>query len=506
MFRITNRMMYNNTLYNTFRNNQGLLTAQDQLSSGKRINKPSDDPIGMMEVLKLRTVIGQKDQYLRVIGNADATLSAADSIIGQVHDELKTAKELAIQAANGTSDATTRATTAQRIDSMISQMIQYGNTRVGGNYIFAGATTDQPAIDANGAYGGSGKEWTATIMENVTVPVSAKASDFLTGDLDPAVTAATPLAALNNGAGVPAGTFTVTGRNGTVYGPVDTTAMTTVGQVVAAISALAPQLTAAISADGTALTITDATTAPTAPLTITDGGAGTATALGIVGSRSTSVFTGSDVNPSVVGGTQVADLFAGTGMNLDDFKVVNGGASATVTFSGAEVTVTDVINTVNAALAGVNATIAINASGRTLDITSTDPATVAYAIDVNNGRTADLLGVGGGRNALPTLRILSAALKANDTQAILGSIDLLDSVMKTSNAIRGSVGARANQVIQTRDTVEASKFDNTKTKSFIEDADYLQAASELAMLQTAYQATLKSSASILQPTLMDFVR
>ncbi|MBF0170576.1 MAG: flagellar hook-associated protein FlgL [Nitrospinae bacterium] len=508
MYRITNRMMYDNTLYNTFRNNQGLLASQEQLSSGKRINKPSDDPIGMMEVLKLRTVIGRQDQYIRVMGNADATLSAADSILGLAHDELKTGKELAIQAANATSDSVTRATTARRIDSMIEQMTQYGNTRVGQNYLFSGASTSSVAVTPNGEYGGSGLDWALEINQNSTVPVSTKASDFLTADMNPAASGATTLASLNNGAGVPAGTFTVTDRAGNGVA-VNTAAMTTLNDVVNAINAGGTNVTASLSTDGTALVLTDVTASPTLPISVVDGGAGTAQGLGIAGVRSTSVFIGSDINPAVTDATPLASLYGGQGLPLDPFRVVNGGASATITFVPAPTTVGALRVSVNnqLAAAGVNATITIEPTAqRRLTITSTNPATVAFVAEVAGGQTAELMGLGGGRNIIPTLKTLSAALKANDTSAILGSIDLLDSVMNNTNAVRGSVGARANQVIQTRDSVEASKLDNTKTKSFVEDADFLKAASELAMLQTAYQATLKSSASIIQPTLMDFVR
>ena len=78
--------------------------------------------------------------------------------------------------------------------------------------------------------------------------------------------------------------------------------------------------------------------------------------------------------------------------------------------------------------------------------------------------------------------------------------------MENTSAVRGMVGARSNQVSAMRQTVDQSKYENTKLMSFAEDADFLKAASELSMLQTAYQATLKSSGSIIQPSLMDFLR
>ncbi|MBI5816295.1 MAG: flagellar hook-associated protein FlgL [Nitrospinae bacterium] len=509
MFRITNRMMYNSTLFNAFRNNAGMMAAQEQLSSGKRINRPSDDPIGMMEVLQFRTNIGKTDQYLRVMDNADSYLNTADSITGSAHDQLKSAKELALQQSGGVANAQTRINAATTIDAMIQQMIQYGNTRVGDRYIFSGQRSDQQAIDANGNYVGSQKDLRAEINVGTTIPISVKASEFLTADMSPAmsnVAGATTLASLNGGTGVPGGTFTITNRLG-ASAVVDTTAgpITDVNGLLAAINATGLNVTASLSADGSALVLTDNNANPIQALSITDGGAGTARALGIEGSRNTSVFTGTDLNPNVTGTTLLSSLYGGTGLPLDDIKLFNGGASATMSFAGAT-TVQDVLNAINAAGAGINLTASISASGNRLSITSTNPLTVAYATDTGSGKTADMLGVGGGRNIIPVLQMFSAALKANDTSAILGAVGLLDSTMENTNSVRGTVGARANQVVSTREAVDQSKYDNTKLKSQVEDADFLQAASELAMLQTAYQATLKSSSSIVQPSLLDFLR
>ncbi len=503
MFRITNRMMYNNTLVNAFRNNQGLLAAQEQISSGKRINRPSDDPTGMMEVLQLRTRIGKSEQYLKIMDTAEASLNTADTTIGTIGDELKSAKELAIQQANGTADGTTRANIAQRIDNMVESMVQYGNTTVGGKYIFSGLKSESPAIDANGNYAGSGKEYKAEISKGIEVPISVKASDFLTADLNPSASTTSTVASLNGGTGVPAGTFTITDRSGTAtvitVNPGDT-----LGNVMTAMTAI-PAITASISTDGASLVLTDSTAAPINALSITDtGGTGTAAALGILGTRTTSSFTGSDLDPAVTATTALSDLNGGAGLALDDFRLVNGSASATVTF-GAEATVGALMTTINTAAATINATVTIDADQRKLAINSNTATSVAFALDSDVGQTAELLGLGGGRNIIPVLKTFSAALKADDLTAILGSIDRLNSVMENTSSVRGAVGARANQVAITRSSEDASKFDNTKIKSFVEDADYLAAASELAMLQTAYQATLKSSAAIVQPTLMDFI-
>ncbi|HEB73346.1 MAG TPA: flagellar hook-associated protein 3 [Nitrospirae bacterium] len=503
MIRITNRMMYNNTLVNAFRNNQGLLAAQEQISSGKRINRPSDDPAGMMEVLEFRSSIGKSERYVRVMDNAESFLNTADSTIGSVHDQLKSAKEQALSQVGGMATAETRKTAATLIDTMIEQMISTGNTRVGSRYIFAGQRSELPAIDSNGNYIGSGKDLRAEITNDVVIPISVRASEFLSADMNPAVSTSTTIASLNGGAGAPAGSFNITDRSGTT-GAVTINLGDTIANVILAVAAAGTNITASVSSDGTALVLTDSTSSPLAPITVQSNT--TSQGLGIDGTRNLSVFTGDALDPDIVSATLIADLYAGDGVTLNDVVLMNGGASSTVSFTG-DTTVGDMITSINTIGGAMTDTVtaAIDSTGRKLTITSGNANTVAFAGEAGSGNTAEMLGVGGGRNVIPILQKFSAALKANDNNGIWAALGLLDTNMETVNSVRGSIGARANQVINIRSSETEAALNNTKLKSFIEDADYIEAASELAMLQTAYQATLKSSAAIVQTSLLNFL-
>ncbi|VAX20765.1 Flagellar hook-associated protein FlgL [hydrothermal vent metagenome] len=503
MIRITNRMMYNNTLVNAFRNNQGLLAAQEQISSGKRINRPSDDPAGMMEVLEFRSSIGKSERYIRVMNNAESFLNTADSTIGSVHDQLKSAKEQALSQAGGMATAETRKTAATLIDTMIEQMISTGNTRIGSRYIFAGQRSELPAIDSNGNYVGSGKDLRAEITNDVVIPISVRASEFLTADMNPAVSTSTTIASLNGGSGAPAGSFNITDRAGNT-GAVTISLGDTIANVITAVAAAGTNITASVSSDGTALVLSDSTSPPVAPIIVQSNT--TSQGLGIDGTRNASTFTGDALDPDIVSATLIADLYAGDGVTLNDIVLMNGGASSTVSFSS-DTTVGNMIssiNTIGGAMADT-VTAAIDSTGRKLTITSGNANTVAFAKEAGSGNTAELLGIGGGRNVIPILQKFSAALKANDNNGIQAALGLLDTNMDTVNSVRGSIGARANQVINIRSSETEASLNSTKLKSFIEDADYIEAASELAMLQTAYQATLKSSAAIVQTSLLNFL-
>lgn len=501
-FRITNQMMFNNSLVNIFRQNEDMLKFQEQLASGKRINQPSDDPLGMMEVLDLRSQKTANDQYLRNGTNITSRLNQADSLLDRSNSIAVRGKELALGQVGALSTAQSRATTAVEVDQLIQDAINVGNEKTGSRFLFGGLDTATAPVTSQGGYVGSSTRLKMNISSGNQVDVGVLASEFLTADLNPALNSSTSVADLHKGAGVGAGTFSITDRAGTAVN-VTVSAGDTIGNVINAINASGANVTAAISADGSGISITDNNATPIQNLTITDVSGTAAADLGIAGDRPIGSFTGDDLDPVVQTGTLLSSLLGGSGLTPGSISVVNGAASATVTFAGAT-TVGDLINAINAS--GINVTAGIDSSGTRLTLASNSASTVAYAHDIGGGRTAENLGIGGGKNLILNLQRLSAALKANDTAGILGAIDNLGTGADTIQTLRGDVGARTNQVQQQQSTLEESQSNIDVETGQIEGADIPAAASNLALVQAAYQATLKTTASIIQPTLLDFLR
>jgi flagellar hook-associated protein 3 FlgL len=499
--RITNQMMFNNALINIFRQNEGLLRTQEQLASGKRVNRPSDDPFAMMSILSLRTEKQQNEQFVKNNATGTSVFNLTDSILDEANSVALRAKELGLQATNGTETAQTRLVIATEIDQLINEAIQIGNRQSENRYLFGGQNTTLAPVTSTGSYAGSPNRLQFNIGNGSRLEVGVLASEFLTADMNPDIHPATPLSELNKGAGA-SGTFTLTDRAGNSAN-VTVGSANTIGDVINFINGSGNNLTAAISADGTGLTITDSTAVPIQSMSITDV-SGTATvSLGIAGTRAISSFTGNDLDPVVTAGTPLTALFGGNGLIPTDINIVNGAASATVTFAGA-VTVGDLINAINAS--GANVTASLDSLGTRLVLTSNSASTVAYAVDLGTGKTADLLGIGGGRNLISTLKGLSAALKANDVTGILGAVGNLDTNLGTIEALRGEAGSRAARISLQEQVLESSRFDIDVRTGELEGANVFEAASELALIQSALQATLSSTAAIIQPTLLDFLR
>ena len=99
--RITSAMMVQSTLHHISLNQQRTEQLQNQISSGSRISRPSDDPIGAARALNLEESLSQSEQYKRNIDQGTSWLNTTDSILDSVTQALHRSRELAVQASNG---------------------------------------------------------------------------------------------------------------------------------------------------------------------------------------------------------------------------------------------------------------------------------------------------------------------------------------------------------------------------------------------------------------------
>ncbi len=113
-----------------------------QLSTGKRINQPSDDPVGAARALDLTHLTADAAQYQRNIGTANARLGLEDQTLSNVTDVLGRVRTLLLQAANGSQTDATRGDIAAEMVQLRQQLLGQANSKDGqGDYIFAGNRT-----------------------------------------------------------------------------------------------------------------------------------------------------------------------------------------------------------------------------------------------------------------------------------------------------------------------------------------------------------------------------
>jgi flagellar hook-associated protein 3 FlgL len=502
--RVTANSRQNNSLRNIFRITAELSDAQRQISTGKRIEKPSDDPTGTRDTLSLRTGVSRTEQFTRNIDNNRIFLQSSDSALNTIGTSLNRAKELAIQGLGGTATASTRTFAADEINNLLEQVLQSGNTKVKNLFVFSGTDTRSTPfeVSASGAvYRGSTSKFDIPIADNAAIEFSLPGSDVLAVDLDPSIDNNTSLSVLNAGTGVSAGSFTITNRAGS-SATLTVSAGDTIGTLISNINAAGINVTASINAESNGLTLTDSSTTILGELTIAEAGGNTAQNLGILGSRD-GVFAGTDLNPAVSSATLISQLNNGSGTTLNSISIVNGAASGTVSLSSAT-TIGDVITAINSS--GLNVTASINRAGNGLRVQSNSSATVAIVNEVGTGNAAETLGIGGGRNVLNTLVDLRDALRKSDSRAIIASLTNLDSAISSVAESRAILGGIQGRIESTYSFHQVDIVAQQEQISNIEDADLAQQASRLATLEFALQSTLNATSRIIQPTLLDFLR
>lgn len=151
--RVTQSMLSNDMLRNLSNSYTKMGKLQNQVETGKKVNRPSDDPVVVMKGINYRTTLGRVQQYQRNIGEVNNWLDTSDNTLDKINSALQRTNELLVQASNGTTTAEDR----DKIKSELSQLQQHvqdlANTKIGEKYIFSGTkTTTAPFDKTSGTY------------------------------------------------------------------------------------------------------------------------------------------------------------------------------------------------------------------------------------------------------------------------------------------------------------------------------------------------------------------
>lgn len=144
MNRITFTQIHDVVLTNLFQNIEKISKTQEQLSSGKRINRPSDAPVDITNNLELRSEILQRNQQKRNTDDGQSYLLILDSAMMSSNDLMQRVRELAIQGSSDTYTSDERMFIRQEINQLMYQLISISNTKHKGDYVFSGKNTDFP--------------------------------------------------------------------------------------------------------------------------------------------------------------------------------------------------------------------------------------------------------------------------------------------------------------------------------------------------------------------------
>jgi flagellar hook-associated protein 3 FlgL len=175
--RVSNQMMADNVKLNLSRITEQLVKSEEQISTGKRINKISDDPTGIQQVLDYRQRLSRMDQYSENITNAKLHIDTVETILDTVTDLLNDAKGFASDP-----NPDLRVSFANEVGTLRTQVIQMANSQFNGQYLFGGDLSDtQPFDSTTGAYNGDTGTKDYLIGQNQQFNITANGSTIFQG-------------------------------------------------------------------------------------------------------------------------------------------------------------------------------------------------------------------------------------------------------------------------------------------------------------------------------------
>lgn len=188
--RISDRMLHNTIRSNLSANQRRMLAVEDEITSGKKVRKPSDDPSAVASILRHRTDVAANEQDQRTVSSAISRLSAADGALDTVTQILHRATELAVQAGSDAIGQEHLQSIGAEVNELLKQVVQTGNTRFTGQYIFSGSKTTTPAFEATGdvpatvTYNGNAEPVTYELNGGVAIRVDVPGEEALRSTID----------------------------------------------------------------------------------------------------------------------------------------------------------------------------------------------------------------------------------------------------------------------------------------------------------------------------------
>src|SRR3990172_6775196 len=164
--RITENMKFSNAVASMFNVQSQYNSMLEKMASQKRINRISDDPLGMTILLDFRQAGASIDKYKRNIDNTSGWLSLTESKLSSVGGLLTKAMELAIGQGTATASAETRRISAENVQQLKEEMLSLANSKYGNRYLFAGSRMDIAPFSS------------ASQPARIDVPTSASANSF----------------------------------------------------------------------------------------------------------------------------------------------------------------------------------------------------------------------------------------------------------------------------------------------------------------------------------------
>lgn len=401
--RTSTQLSTSRLLFQIHNDQSAIQKLQTQLSTGRRISNLSEDPSAAIRALSAQRQLEYKEQVDDNLKSADVILSASESTLSQAHSILNEMRGVAVLASGNTLSDDELAAMSAQVQAAIQKLSELGNSKFRDQYIFSGNNVTESPFEYVGEsvrFKGNDfdlqtiSDYSSTLSANVSAEDAFGArSEKVIGsvDLNPGITADTPLSTLNRGDGIRRGAISLS--DGLEVVEVDLSDAHNIADVVERIEATnigTRNFQVSLTANGLTVGFADGLGGL---LRIQEVGSGNAAAdLGInnaVGSLAAPVV-GSDLNPVLTGTTKLSQLFSGTSIPLgENFQIHQGNRTFRISTNGLD-TVEDLLNRIE--LSGAQVKASVDKNGKSISIQSTESGT-ALSISEEGGTLAQRLGI-----------------------------------------------------------------------------------------------------------------
>ncbi|MGF9857310.1 flagellar hook-associated protein FlgL [Priestia endophytica] len=145
--RVTQSMISQHTLRNMSNSYEKLMNLQERATSGKKLNRPSDDPIGAVKSLNYRTNLNENKQYKENFTEAYKWLDNSDGSLEEANKVMQRIRELTVSASNGTKLEDEREAIRLEVSGLKEHLVSIANKNIEGKFLFNGINTGQAPVD-----------------------------------------------------------------------------------------------------------------------------------------------------------------------------------------------------------------------------------------------------------------------------------------------------------------------------------------------------------------------
>ncbi|MBE0451357.1 MAG: flagellar hook-associated protein FlgL [Clostridia bacterium] len=527
--RITNNMLVKDMLWNANNNLVQMAQRQTELSSGKKIHRPSDDPVGITQVLKYKTDIREAQQYKKNIDDSLGWLEVSESAMHNLKDILQRVRELTVQAANGTNTTDDRQKIALEVEQLMQEVITVGNSTNAGRYVFSGLQTNEKLFNPDGTYN---IEMTSNrLAAKRTVEYEVSVGTTLNIGTHPVdIFGAIPNNNFFSGMITNSSVTTEKATKSTFKATVDPTLDFTGDTLAFNIGGTNYTVNATIL-DSTALNPMNKTRLIEAIKSATDVGTGTLSEAADV------YFDANDqlvIQSNVFGaGTPIVPTITSTNLNVvSNTDGVNGSTdtlSSTAAFTDADVLAATGIHQLVFQVDNTRGVLDIDFDNLISDDKAGLQDAVQNALNANFGAgfvTANIdlnFTVSGPNDGLThqfsvdyvsssesemvvDLKNLLSALNTGDDAVIQISLGKMDLHLDRVVSVMGEIGGKTNRIEFIKTRVEENEITFTGLLSKVQDVDMAEAIMYFKNLENIYRASLSVGSKVIQPSLVDFIR